>query len=289
MSRAEASPAGRTGLLDGLVDDAAVFPPGLAGWDEAVAAHVAYRHSSRSPAVGPLLVPAGGVDGLLDALTGVPGVPVPLLVGLVSRDGVAPAQEAAARLAADGRTRVVAVELPLATAADDLARTWRQLSATGAAVWWELDRDADPAGQLDRVAAARGSSPGGAKLRTGGTDAAAVAPVPLLAAFLVGCAARALPFKLTAGLHHAVRGPDPVTGGTTHGVLDVLLATRAAVQGADDEAVAALLVRTDADGLARDAAAMTPDEVGSVRALWASFGCCGVLDPLGELDALGVR
>ena len=50
---------------------------------------------------------------------------------------------------------------------------------------------------------------------------------------------------------------------------------------------AAVLARTDADGLAHDAAAMTPDEVGDVRALWTSFGCCGVLDPLGDLDALG--
>lgn len=287
MSRAEAFPAGRAGLLDGFVDDAAVFPPGLAGWEEAVAAHVAYRHSSWSRAVGPLLVPAAGVDGLLAELGPAPGLPRPLLVGLVSRDGAGPARAAAARLAADGRARVVAVELPLPAAQDDLAGTWADLAVDGAAVWWEVDRDAPLDQQLDRIATARPSAgSGGAKLRTGGSDPAAVAPTALLATFLVGCATWGLPFKLTAGLHHAVRGPDPVTGGVTHGVANVLLATVAAAEGAGCEQVAAALERTDADGLASEVRALTGDQVRRLRALWSSFGCCGVLDPLTELDRL---
>jgi len=289
MSRVEASPAGRAGLLDGFIDDAAVFPPGLAGWEEAVVAHVAYRHSSWAPSVGPLLVPAGGVAGLLAELDGAPGVLRPLLVGLVSREGVDPARDATARLRADGRVRVVAVELPLPTAQDDLATTWAQLASGDAAVWWELEREGDLTGRLDRLVAARDGLAGGAKLRTGGTDAAAVVPAPVLAAFVVGCAARGLPFKLTAGLHHAVRGPDPVTGGVTHGVLDVLVATAAAAAGAGADEVTRQLERRDAAGLASDVRALTGEQVRAVRALWTSFGCCGVLDPLGELDALGIR
>jgi hypothetical protein len=191
-----------------------------------------------------------------------------------------------------GRVRVVAVELPLRTT-DDVARTWTGLAdglATGGgAVWWEVDRDGDLAAQLDVVASARSALAGGAKLRTGGTTPDAVAPTPLLASFLVGCATRGLPFKLTAGLHHAVRGTDPVTGGVTHGVLEVLLATRAAAGRADEAEVSEVLDRTDGAALAREVRALGPQEVRDVRGLWASFGCCGVLDPLGELAALGVR
>ena len=190
----------------------------------------------------------------------------------------------------DGGTHVVAVELPLGSAGDDLAGAWRDLARGGAAVWWEVDRDVPLVPQLDAVAAARpGPGAGGAKLRTGGTDAAAVAPTGLLAAFLVGCATRSLPFKLTAGLHHAVRGPDPVTGGTTHGVANVLLATHAAASGATTADVADVLEQRDGPALSAGLDALTDDEQHAVRALWASFGCCGVLDPLTELDALGQR
>ena len=277
-----------TGLLARLVDDAAVFPPGLAPWPRAVAEHLAYRESARTAAIGPLLVPVDGVDGFLAALDDA-DAPDGLEVGLVSRPGPAAGLEASRRLADDGRAQVVAVELPLATAGDDLAGTWRELGRGGVAVWWELDRDLPLAEQLDAVAAARQDRAGGAKLRTGGTDAAAVAPTGLLASFLAGCAARGLPFKLTAGLHHAVRGPDPVTGGTTHGVANVLLATRAAAAGATQADVADVLEQRDAAALSAGLDALTEDEAHAVRGLWVSFGCCGVLDPLTELEALGQR
>lgn len=270
------------------MDDAAVFPPGLASWPDAVTAHSAYRHSTWSAAIGPLLVPVDGVDGLLAALDGVPGLPVPLEVGLVSRPGAAAAGSARRALEDGGRVRVVAVELPLVPH-DDVAGTWGALANGGVAVWWELDPGTDLDPQLDAVAAARPRpGAGGAKLRTGGSDAAAVASAHLLAGFLTGCAARGLPFKLTAGLHHALRGPDPVTGGVTHGVLNVLHATRAAARGGDARTVAEALERTDAARLAAEVRAWTRTDRQQVRAAWASFGCCGVLDPLGELDDLGV-
>ncbi len=270
------------------MDDAAVFPPGLASWPDALAAHGAYRHSTWSAAIGPLLVPVDGVEGLLAALDGVPGLPVPLEVAVVSRPGAGAARSARRSLEDDGRVRVVAVELPLVPD-DDLAGTWGALAGGRVAVWWELDRESDLGARLDAVAAARPRpGAGGAKLRTGGTAPAAVAPTDLLAGFLTGCARRELPFKLTAGLHHAVRGLDPVTGGVTHGVLNVLHATRAAARGGDGRTVAEALERTDAGRLAAEVLAWTPTDRRQVRAAWTSFGCCGVLDPLGELDDLGV-
>ena len=45
-------------LLTGLLDDAAIFPPGNAPLADAVAAHAAHRHRAYAAAVGPLVVRA---------------------------------------------------------------------------------------------------------------------------------------------------------------------------------------------------------------------------------------
>ena len=51
-------------LLRGLVDDAAVFPPGSAPLPEAVAAHRDHRTAWYADMVGPLLVPASTLRSL---------------------------------------------------------------------------------------------------------------------------------------------------------------------------------------------------------------------------------
>ena len=48
-------------LWSGLVDDAAVFPPGNAPLDVAVSGHRALRAGPDADLVGPLLVPAASV------------------------------------------------------------------------------------------------------------------------------------------------------------------------------------------------------------------------------------
>ena len=61
-----------------------------------------------------------------------------------------------------------------------------------------------------------------AKFRTGGPTAEAVPDDAELAAFIAPCLDRGSPFKLTAGLHHAVRYTETETGFEHHGFLNVL-------------------------------------------------------------------
>src|SRR5438445_4872946 len=69
-----------------------------------------------------------------------------------------------------------------------------------------------------------------AKLRTGGVKSEMIPAVQDVAAFIVACAARRLPFKVTAGLHHPVRKVQPLTydadapRAVLHGFLNVFLA-----------------------------------------------------------------
>ena len=55
-------------LLRGLVDDAAVFPPGNASVTDAVTRHAVHRRASYAGCVGPLLLPAAAVADLVRVL-----------------------------------------------------------------------------------------------------------------------------------------------------------------------------------------------------------------------------
>ena len=74
------------------------------------------------------------------------------------------------------------------------------------------------------------------KFRTGGATAEAFPSAAELAAAITAALDRELPFKCTAGLHHALRHTDPESGFEHHGFLNVLAATRASLDGGDTEA-----------------------------------------------------
>jgi hypothetical protein len=273
-------------LFTGLIDDAAVFPPGNAPLDRALQEHLAHRMASYAGVVGPLLVPAAALTELAE-LVAAQALAAPLRIGVIAAGGPDEAGEAVSAAAAGPSLDVVAVELPLATSGD-LAATWRSLGSGGRSVWFELDRTDSGRNQLDRLAAAGTGGPGGAKLRTGGITAPGFAPETELAAFLRHAIDRDLTFKLTAGLHHAIRCTDPTTGFEQHGVLNVLCAIKAALNGAEEDELETVLAERDPAPLVTQGNGMSEADASVIRAFWSSFGCCGVTEPIDELAALGL-
>src|SRR5664279_6636846 len=69
------------------------------------------------------------------------------------------------------------------------------------------------------------------------------------------CVSTATPFKLTAGLHQAVRGIDPHTGFTHHGFLNIAVGVQRALSGHD---VLTTLASTDGPALATEFLAGPP-------------------------------
>jgi hypothetical protein len=140
-------------------------------------------------------------------------------------------------------------------------------------------------GALDTVAEARASGLDVApKFRAGGL-AAELFPTPVeLAAVICACRDRQLPFKLTAGLHHALRHTDPETGFAHHGFLNVLVAAAVAVDGAEVADVAEVLGGTDPVPLV-EAGFGRRDRP---RPLWVGFGSCSVVEPLADLVRFGL-
>jgi hypothetical protein len=272
-------------LFTRLIDDAAMFPPGNAPLDRALVEHLEHRSAWYAELVGPLLVPA---DRLVDLAEIVAAqlLPSRLGVGVIASLGPEAAVEALRSAATISAVQVTGVELPLDTTVD-VGADWARLGADVRAVWWEVDRGQDVRGQLDRLAAAGGRL-GGAKLRTGGASPAAVPTPAEVAAFLRHAIDVDLTFKLTAGLHHAVRATDPATGLEQHGLLNVLCAIKAALNGAEEDELETVLAERDPAVLVERSNGMSEADASVARAFWSSFGCCGVTDPIDDLVALGL-
>lgn len=277
-------------LFRGLVDDAAVFPPGNAPLADAVAGHARHRASWYAGCIGPLLVPAASVVELatvLDRQDAVASVesPAPLRLVLVARPGSDPGTLVAARsaLADDARVQVVGAELGWYDGWDDDLAGRLPLAV-------EMPRGPDGDHVVAEVRTAhREGLPVVLKFRTGPTASWAWPDEAELASFLRLVAVE-VPFKLTGGLHHAVRGTYEVGGVAeeNHGLLNVLVATSAALARAGQDEVAALLAVRDATALADLVAAWPDPSAAGVRAAFTAYGCCTVTDPVGELADLGL-
>jgi hypothetical protein len=268
----------------GLVDDAAVFPPGDVPLPEALAAYVGRRSEWYADLVASFVV----TD------VAIPGVTEPVPVSVVVTGG-AGAIGGALKLAAKRDLAVAGLEIALRDL-DDLPGNARRVTAAVDAargegslgdevpVYVELPQIEASASWL---AAADVVAEGEHRLkfRTGGLEADRFPTPETLAGWIDAALDRETPFKCTAGLHHAIAHRDHATGFSHHGFLNVLLATRKAFDGASTAEVATLL----ADHYPNDlvALARTSDLAGA-RRWFVSFGSCSVLEPLDDLVGLGL-
>lgn len=264
----------------GLLDDAAIFPPGDVPLHDATAAHGEHRRAWYGDLLGSFV--------LRDTdLPLVRGVPHPLSVVVTGGAGqVAGPLGLAARLGLSVTGLEIALRDP-----DDLAGNARRVVAAldhardeglltdEVTVFVELPQ-AEPSygweAAADEVAAAELRI----KLRTGGVEAHLFPTSARLAAWIDAALDREVSFKCTAGLHHAVRHTS-TEGFEQHGFLNVLLATVRAFDGASRDETVATLEERDATRLA-----VTAEDVARARRWFTSFGTCSVDEPLADLLAL---
>ncbi len=262
----------------GLVDDAAIFPPGDVPLPDAVDAHSGRRDDWYADLVGSFVVTDSKV----------PEVSTPLRLAVVVSGG-AGGIEPALRLAERGGHDVAGVEVALRDL-DDLAGNARRVAtaADGCGVppeqvYVELPHVPDTGSWLR---AADAVAEGGLRLkfRTGGLEAHLFPASHALARWIDAALDRETPFKCTAGLHHAIRhtGDD---GFEHHGFVNVLVATVRAFDGASTDEVVALLEERDPDSVV---AAAGDEDLTRARRWFTSFGSCSVTEPLDDLLALGL-
>ncbi|MCU7727240.1 hypothetical protein ODJ79_26220 [Actinoplanes sp. KI2] len=268
-------------LFAGLVDDASLLPPSFISLPDAVAKHAEHREAWFARLLGPLLVPASVI-----------GVELPageLPVALVGDVPVSAVPAAVEKLRASGAL-VHHVEAPVARRGEDPQPGLAQLRALAGndedlEVYAEIPLSWGLLGALDTVAECRAAGLRIApKFRVGGL-AAELFPTPVeLAAVVCACRDRELPFRLAAGLRHAIRHTDPETGFTHHGFLNVLVAAMLAGDGAEVADVAEVLAATHPVPLVEPARARQAGP----RPLFVGFGSASVVEPLTELVRLGL-
>jgi len=279
-------------MFAGLVDDAAIFPPGDAPMAEAVPAHEQHRRSWYAELVGPFVC----ADTRLPELQRTPGRERTLGISLTVTGGAGAIEPALTWVDRDPDLELVAVEVALRDEADlahNATRVTTVLAGSlpdGAEAFVELPRlrsadvPASWAAALDEVAA----SGHHLKYRTGGLDADAFPPADELATVIEAALDREVAFKCTAGLHHAVAHAAPDTGWPHHGFLNVLLATRAALDSAGVQGVSAVLGERDTSAVVGQVKEYGDDRLASARRWFRSFGSCSIIEPRDDLVDLGL-
>lgn len=267
----------------GLCDDAAVFPPGRMPLHEAVPAHVRHESARYAELVGPLIIAAPALGDLAPLLQ--QGERLNLAVTFPEGpELVGQALAAAADLPVTLRALEIAVPAD-PTAAEFCSALDRAMTRSGEVeVYVEVPRDNRRADIIRALA----DTPYHAKFRTGGVTAELYPDEHELAAAISAVVAAEVPFKATAGLHHAIRNTDPETGFDQHGFLNLLLAVDAALHGAGPAELAGILLERHAETVAGRIGELGDARATAARAGFRSFGTCSIMDPLTDLMELGL-
>jgi hypothetical protein len=266
-------------LVEGLVDDAGLFPPAALPMAEAVARHRSDEGEGDAGGVlsGRFVCPATRLEELLAELGDGEGIRVALIVAPFADEEISGAVRA---MAADDRLELSGLEGPLPAAV---------IPATlpsGVPSFAEIPVTGDWEGPLAALAALGDRV--GAKIRCGGVRSELFPSSEQLGTLVHACARRHVAFKATAGLHHAVRYRDEETGFTHHGFVNLLLAAARASAGAHLDELIEVLDCSEASQLAAEAGSLSPEQARRTRQLFVSYGSCSTSEPVEDLRALGL-
>lgn len=307
------TPKSLVALLTDLVDYAGLFPPAGLSMGQAVERYASYRQGPRAWALGRFIVPAARLHDFANTLSALPAsrrggppwrlsvlVDPPLRPALESvrafgRELTLSGDPLAGEAGTAAPAQIEAVEGKV-TSGDDLRVLAEVMDAFE--VFAEMPLSPVPDALL-RVAGDVGCA---AKVRTGGTTPEAFPASSALSAFLAGCDGHGVPFKATAGLHHPLRAPHPVTyepgapRAVMHGFLNVFLAAALLHAGVIDRLqTEALLDETDASAFTFDdeqagwrGYRASTSVLSTARTFSRCFGSCSFEEPIDDLTRLAL-
>jgi hypothetical protein len=292
-------------LLNGIVDYAGLFPPASLDMERAARAYADYLSSPYSELLGKFIVPVSRLNELSEVGSAVfprdddPSWRISVIVGSSLGDARIAAREFNARHrngSLDGNAVCDAFE---AVAADgDAVREALREIPVFFELYLEVPATIDPAPAIKAMSGTRAA----AKIRTGGVTRESIPSSAQVLRFMRQCHGHGVPFKATAGLHHAVGSEYPLTYDTDSaraemfGYLNVFVGAAAIEAGWDDASVIGILeardpssFRFDADGVSVNGRKIEAPVLAGTRERFAlSFGSCSFIEPVDEARALSL-
>ena len=292
-------------LLRDLIDYAGLFPPASLGMVAAVANYDAYLRSEWNWILGRFIVPVARLGEFDEVFAGLPTIApstsariwrLSALLGPDPIADVARIREFNARSASssfDRRAVVESVEVQVGNG-DEIARLSRIIPAELTSYF-----EVPLSGCAACIAAVAGYGRR-AKIRTGGETADKFPAPESVIEFMRLCATANVPFKATAGLHHALRSVHRFTyqsdspSGMMHGFVNVFLGAAFLRAGMEASLAVQLLeeqtaraFQFDLEGVAWREHRLSRSEIAAARQGFAvSFGSCSFTELIDDLRAL---
>jgi hypothetical protein len=285
----------RAAFLDGLIDYAGLFPPAALDMPAAMTRYLSHLDDPAARLLRRFIVPAGRLAELAPWL-GRFGAARPLRLAVLARA----ADAEVVREFSAGRAAVVveSVETRLPSATTDLiealACAFPRAEISIEAEAADDGRDPDSA-FIDKLGVRTPRV--GYKLRCGGVTPAQIPSVARVARVAASCRDARVSLKLTAGLHHPVRGMGRIGGAPMHGFLNVvgasLLAWSGGLAGEELEAVVAetdpRAFRLDGEAFGWRTHTVPASEVAHLRRVAVTgLGSCSFTEPSDDLRSLGL-
>lgn len=290
-------PTSLRAILSELIDYAGLFPPAKLDMAATTANYASDLAGDDAWALGRLVIPASRLDEFeqhaAEHLPAADDDATWQLSVLVEQDSL---EDDLRRIGVFNKTHAYRAEIQLVELpASSPAAVDAALDRIPDHIFpfFEIGVADDPRGLVAAIA----GSDAGAKVRTGGVDAAAYPSPEHLARFITACAAAAVPFKATAGLHHPFRHHSNAVGTDEFGFLNVFTAgILAYTTSIDDRGLAAVLIETSPDSfefaeeeLRYGDHAISVDRIRDARGKFAiSYGSCSFTEPLNDLRALNL-
>jgi hypothetical protein len=290
-------------LLGNSIDYAGLFPPAGLDMDAAAGNYAQYLSGDSAWALGRFIVPVNRLAEFEQAAKRhLPLKPTdsPWHLGVLTGPDLAGELEQVAEFnrrhagPGAGRAKVDTVELKASSVEaieDIMHRISRHLQT-----YIEIPIDRDPKELITAIARLGGR----AKVRTGGVTRDAFPSTADLVRFLHASTRARVPFKATAGLHHALRAeyrltyaPDSASG-VMFGFLNLFLAAAFLRAGMDETDAARVLeegapeaFHLDQRGISWNKHRLGVDALrGARQDVLVSFGSCSFTEPIAELQAL---
>jgi hypothetical protein len=290
------SPSARA-LLAAVVDYAGLFPPAALSMPEAVAEYAAAAAGRDAWMLGRFVLTAARLPEFAEVMASMAAPAAVWRLSAIVRDGSQVDRDAIGAFnaaSADHHAIVDTIECKPQTldGIDWLAEAF----SPSFDVYVEVTAGDEGPRWLERLGE-RGLK---GKVRTGGLTPDAFPSPAALLTFIEAALRSGVPFKATAGLHHAVRGSyrltyeDHAPQAPMYGYLNLILATAATRAGLSRAAVEQVLCQTDASSLVftgeviRWGEAEWPADVvrGTRTEQLVSFGSCSFREPVDELHSL---